>query len=455
MNIAFRALLNLPQDTPVAALTFPINHFGWGCPDIRTRANLLFLLGYHEALDGRNTTVRVLLPLYPLPLGDDDASQVNRLLAQYGISCEPPSSLPNASLPNLMPALMSSPHLFVVTDASLHQGAIGTAQGTGIGILITDGTEVQEISWGFLSMAASSSALGWLGKLIAVYLCRHTLATIHLIGDSSATLLQEQHWVHVNPWVDRVAKHILGLSVWERVSEYWTPAQHDTGSQGIAQGWQQRAHTLASWGRDHPSQGFPLHGILLLLRDPPKVWWYDHALIFSYTKLLEHVRDQATGTNSPLTVDTRKSGYDPQVWQTICLSDDVSLEQHRVAAYLRTVSLLPRMFFKVPPRRYCGITEGNQFAHVQDCPVIYARLHSALLAVLEVPAAQLTITAYACSDHIAIVWYEAGSVVVALASELEGPSRRQYMESCCPGRVLSIAALIPAVFPPPLFSPSP
>ena len=363
VNVAFRALPNLPQDTPVAALTIPINHFGWGCPDIRTRSDLLFLLGYHEALDGRNTTVRVLLQYqtsYPLPRGDDDASQAGRLLAQYGISCEPPSSLPNASLPELMPALMSSSHLFVVTDGGLHQGVIGTAQGTGIGILITNGIQVQEITWGFLSVAASASALEWLGKLIAVYLCRHTLATIHLICDSSAALLQDfQRWVQVDPWVDRVAKHILGLSVWERVSEYWTPAQHDTGSQGIAQGWQQRAHTLASWGRDHPAQRFPLHDILLLLRHQPKVWWYDHALVFSDTKLLEHVHDHAMGTNAPLTVDTRKSGYDPQVWQAICLSDDVSLEQHRVAAYLRTISLLPRMFFSVPPCRYCGITEGN------------------------------------------------------------------------------------------------
>ena len=83
VNATFRALLNLPQDTPVVALTLPITRLGWRCLDIRTPSHLLFQLGYHEALDGRNTVVRVMLRYqtsYPLPLGEDDASQANRLL---------------------------------------------------------------------------------------------------------------------------------------------------------------------------------------------------------------------------------------------------------------------------------------------------------------------------------------------------------------------------------------
>ena len=59
-------------------------------------------------------------------------------------------------------------------------------------------------------------------------------------------------------------------------------------------------------------------------------------------------------------------------------------------------------------------------------------MHRALLATLDVLSDHMSVIAYACSDHIAVVWHSAGSIVMALASEREGSSRRQCMESFFP-----------------------
>ena len=109
-----------------------------------------------------------------------------------------------------------------------------------------------------------------------------------------------------------------------------------------------------------------MHDILLLLPDHPTVWWFNGAIVFVYATFLEFVWDQALGGHPPLSIDTHRGGYNMHVWQTTCLSDAVTLEQHRVAAYLRILSLLPGTFLSVQPCRFCSITEGNQFAHVLD-----------------------------------------------------------------------------------------
>ena len=86
---------------------------------------------------------------------------------------------------------------------------------------------------------------------------------------------------------NRQSTHVvlpLGLCTWTRNPR--TLAQHDTHAQGMAQLWQKRGHELATGGRGHPLQGFPLHDLLPLLPDLPHVWWYDEALVFAYPSFM-------------------------------------------------------------------------------------------------------------------------------------------------------------------------
>ena len=144
--------------------------------------------------------------------------------------------------------------------------------------------------------------------------------------------------------------------------------------------------------------------------DWPHVWWHDQALVFAYPNFLEYVRDRAIGAHSPLSPNLRGGGYSPHVWHTTCHFDAVAVEQHRVAAFLRTISLLPHMFFSVPPCGSRGTTYGNELAHVQGCPVLYDRMHRAMLLI----------AVYALRE------------VSAIATEIGRCNRRLYMESGFP-----------------------
>ena len=99
---------------------------------------------------------------------------------------------------------------------------------------------MQEFSFGIPVVGASSTDLEWLAKPVAVYICREFAGTVLLLCDNASVQLCDFHeWVRVNPSIDRVAEHILGLPVWSRVCELWLPTQHDThhctlGAQGQA-----------------------------------------------------------------------------------------------------------------------------------------------------------------------------------------------------------------------------
>ena len=108
-----------------------------------------------------------------------------RYQASYPMQATPTDSLGSMAIPKSLllacPLVLPSP---VCLKGWRHvPRSQKGSPGAGVGIPITDGTVVHEISWGFLTVAASSTALEWLEKLMAVYLCRHTRATILLICD--------------------------------------------------------------------------------------------------------------------------------------------------------------------------------------------------------------------------------------------------------------------------------
>ena len=70
----------------------------------------------------------------------------------------------------------------------------------------------------------------------------------------------------------------------------------------------------------------------------------------------------------------QRLGYDLSVCRAICELADIPLGQHRMAAYVRSVDYLPRVFFSVSTCRFYGLPEGNFVTHASVCSHLYVRL---------------------------------------------------------------------------------
>ena len=57
----------------------------------------------------------------------------------------------------------------------------------------------------------------------------------------------------------------------------------------------------------------------------------------------------------------------------VCESPPLTLQQHRQAAYLRSITYLRCMYFDTPPCRFCHLESGNEGSHVEDCAQLYVR----------------------------------------------------------------------------------
>ena len=193
LQSAVRALLCLPQNVPALVLQVSTARLGWGCPSLHHQAVLLFLYGYFVALDGRDSQTCRLLRAQrecPLPRGDNDASRVDVLLPQYRLHTDSPWGFRDPPLPQLLPALAGAPKLYVTTDATLAQPTDSGPLGAGMGLVISDREGVQqEISWGILTVGASSTALEWIAKLLGVWICREAVGRAWVAADSAAALL--------------------------------------------------------------------------------------------------------------------------------------------------------------------------------------------------------------------------------------------------------------------------
>ena len=164
INQVARTVLHLPPDTPVSLLTLPINAFGWGFPRLMWRAQVKFMIGYLDAFDSRNTLCSDLMreqAMSPSPHGFDDFSNFTSLCSMFGLSRDLPSAYTCTVFPSLLPIFAQSRTLYVVTDASLE--VLPTSEAVpsrgGLGILITDGSHHQDISWGPMAVIASATTL--------------------------------------------------------------------------------------------------------------------------------------------------------------------------------------------------------------------------------------------------------------------------------------------------------
>ena len=74
---------------------------------------------------------------------------------------------------------------------------------------------------------------------------------------------------------------------------------------------------------------------------------------------------------------------DTDHWVAVCESLQVTLQQHRQAAYLRSIAYLPRMYFNTPECRFCHLDSGNWGSHVEDCSQLYVRTCATFSQVAE------------------------------------------------------------------------
>ena len=299
-------------------------------------------------------------------------------------------------------------------------------------VVISNGRGVQqEISWGILTVGASFTALEWIAKLLRVWICHEAVGRLWVTADSAAALVCGfQRWVWVNPWFDCIAKVVLAHRVWHAVQELWTPAQHDTHATGLLPSWQDRSHLLATWGRDNPqSQSFPLTDALSLLRDVPAVLWQGGALVISHVSMFSELREKEEWRDSELSVQLAGSGVRSDVWCAVCEDSEVPLTHHRVAAYLRLLPPMPRTFFDVPPCPFCALSEGNQWAHVQYCLVLYPCMGQALMALVEEVAQRVRVLSCDVTDLLARLRVPRGVLVVGVVPEQEVPSVSTWADS--------------------------
>ena len=267
--------------------------------------------------------------------------------------------------------------------------------------------------------------------MLGVLICREAKGRLWVTADTAAALVCGfQRWVWVNPWFDGIAKLVLAHRVWHAVHELWTPVQHDTHATGLLPGWQERSHLLATWGRDNPqTQGFPIADALCLLRDVPAVLWQGRALVISYVSMFSELRDVAEWCDSELSVQLAGSGFLSNVSCAVCEDSEVPLTHHRVAAYLRLLPSMPRTFFDVPPCCFCALSEGNQWAHVQYCSVLYLCMGQALTALVEEVAQRVRVLSCDVTDLLARLQVPGGVLVVGVVPEQEVPSVSTWADS--------------------------
>lgn len=200
----------------------------------------------------------------------------------------------------------------------------------GIGIVISDGVNDIQYSYGLQVCGASSSDLEWVGKLFGMWCCRNTSCNLILLCDkqgpyrtshfrtvspyfctllskvwatkfvrrttqrhiflfpvraldsnSASQLCDCTRWLRVCNWVDRFAKHVLSNIDIGRVEETWMQAQHDSNLSGLAASWQQEADRLAGWALRNPALSpFPLSALVSCLPDPPLVLSFQNHIVF-------------------------------------------------------------------------------------------------------------------------------------------------------------------------------
>ena len=136
--------------------------------------------------------------------------------------------------------------------------------------MFSNGVEVQQLSVGFRYVAASSSILEWLCKLLALYILHGYQGRLYfLCYNASVCTSVMDNAVRGRCWVDRFAKVGSQLPVLSRILEVWLPARHDSHDTGCAAQWQSLSDKCATdrvrGSPDFHCSGLPLRACGLTL----------------------------------------------------------------------------------------------------------------------------------------------------------------------------------------------
>ena len=385
VNHLYRRILAMPADTPLVILHTPVVFGGWGCPQIATRAALNFVQGSLSAIDSRSSLAQTVLreqATCPMPLRQGDYEQFAACCTEDGVVIRTVSELAQGSTPPVLRAtLLQAEALYVTTDVP--DGPL-QPEFAGVGIVVTDGTECQEFSFGVVAAAVSSSALEWLAKLLAMLLLQHCRGELYMFCDNASLQVSAHSTiVTTQSWVDRLARKVLQLPVFSKVRECWLPAQHDTHDQGQAARWQAQSDALATFAKSHPS-AVPLPWSLLLSCEADVlIPFFQDRCVFHRARFLSALYSVAVASASPMADMVRRLDINTDHWVAVCESHQITLQQHRQAAYLRSIAYLPLMYFDTPPCRFCHLESGNEGSHLDDCSQLYVRAFATFAQVAE------------------------------------------------------------------------
>ena len=103
--------------------------------------------------------------------------------------------------------------------------------------------------------------------------------------------------------------------------------------------------------------------------------------MLSNSKFFDALYDRVCRKASPVGTSLRSHGWCMAVWSQVLHDAGVTLQSHRMAAYLRLVPSQPRPFTVLPDCRFSGYAGGAVGGHFVRCPALYVRMCHALVSV--------------------------------------------------------------------------
>ena len=293
-----------------------------------------------------------------------------------------------AEFPQLADHLRSATALYVCTNAGLLPSSdyfCSPVVGGLAVVIATEDDQHQCFSWSVHVSASSSSDLEWLAKLVGLSIVRnHTGAVYVLCDNSAAHLCAFFRPLSLSAWVDRVAKVILSLPIVLRISELWVEAKHDSLSVDLAPEWQAEVDRLTTFAIRHlGASPFPIKPFCALSTLASVPVFFNNALVLSTWKVFYALYDRVCGKASPVGTNLRSHGWCMVIWSQVLHDAGLTLQSHRMAAYLRLVPSQPRPFAVLPDCRFCGYAGGAVGGHFMHCPAPYVRMCHALVSVLD------------------------------------------------------------------------
>ena len=140
-------------------------------------------------------------------------------------------------------------------------------------------------------------------------------------------------------------------------------------------------------------------------------------MVVKINVFMDRLYDMSAGRSSALGRWVLEQGFDVSSWVQVCHDPSITLSQHQQAAYLRMLQFLPRVYFEVPGRRYCGLFQGNEQSHTSACVELYTRQCRAIKAFGEWLARDEGFTVVAVWDTVLLIRHSGPTFWLALEAD--------------------------------------